>query len=62
MMYEVRLVNPKTNEERTVTVFADRTAAEGSPCLHTYVQTIARPDIPAGFMPISNGVRPVVLS
>jgi hypothetical protein len=62
MMYEVRLVNPRTSEEKTVTVFADRTAAEAAPCFQTFVQAAARPDIPAGFMPIGNGVRPAALS
>jgi hypothetical protein len=59
MMYEVRLVNPRTSEEKTVTVFADRTAAQAAPCFQTFVQTIARPDIPSGFIPIGGGVRPV---
>jgi hypothetical protein len=58
--YHVRVVNPKTSEERTLTVLADQAAAEASPCPQSFVQKIARSDIPAGFMPIGNGVRPVV--
>jgi hypothetical protein len=59
MMYEVRLINPRTAEERKVVVFADRALAEASPCWQSYVQGTAWPDIPPGFMPIGNGVRPV---
>jgi hypothetical protein len=57
--YHVRLVNPRTSEERTMTVLANSVAAEAAPCFHTYVQEIARPDIPDGFIPIGSGVRPV---
>ena len=59
MIYEVRLVNPKSNAEQTITVSADP-PADGV-CLQTHVQAIARPDIPAGFMPIGNGVRPALV-
>jgi hypothetical protein len=58
--YYVRLVNPKTSEERTITVLADAEAAEAAPCLHTYIQAIGRPEIPDGFMPIGCGVRRVM--
>lgn len=61
MTYEVALVNPKTGAQATMTVFADKGQAEASPCLQTYVQQIARPEIPAGFMPIGNGVKPATL-
>jgi hypothetical protein len=57
MRYAVRLVNPKTNREKTIVVDADEALANASPCLQTYVQDIARPEMPAGFMPCGNGVR-----
>jgi hypothetical protein len=62
MMYEVRLVNPKTNEERKIVVDADEALANASPSLQTYVQDVARPEMPAGFMPLGKGVRQVLLS
>jgi hypothetical protein len=64
MMYEVALVNPKTNEEKKIVVTLSHEQAEGakvSPCLQTYVQGVAWADIPDGFMPIGGGVRPVPL-
>lgn len=59
MIYEVRLVNPKTNEERKITISAEPPAA--GICLQTHVFAVARPDIPCGFMPIGNGVRELPL-
>jgi|tagenome__1003787_1003787.scaffolds.fasta_scaffold20457415_2 hypothetical protein len=59
MIYEVRLVNPKTNEERKITVSAAPPAA--GICLQTHVHAIAQPDIPAGFMLLGNGVRELPL-
>ena len=64
MMFSVALVNPKTNEQRTITVSLSPeqiAAAKSSPCEQTYVQGVARPDIPDGFMPLGNGVRRVTL-
>jgi hypothetical protein len=60
--YELQLVNPKTSEEKTITVLADRNAAEASPDWMAFVQAIAKPDIPAGFMCIMGRVREVVAS
>ncbi len=62
MNYEISLVNPKTNEEKKIVVELSPdqlTAAKASPYLETYVVNIARPQIPDGFMPIGNRVRPV---
>jgi hypothetical protein len=64
MMYEVALVNPKTNEQKNIVVTLSLEQAEGakaSPCLQTYVQGVAWVDIPEDFMPMGNGVRPVPL-
>jgi hypothetical protein len=62
MMYKVTIVNPRSGEESVIHVFAEKAAVDASPCGQTYVQTIARPEIPDGFLPIGNGVRPVVTS
>jgi hypothetical protein len=59
MIYELQLVNPKTGNEKTITVFADRAAAEASPDWQAFVQNVARPEIPAGYMPTWTGVREV---
>jgi hypothetical protein len=62
--YEVEVVNPRTNEQRKIFVEMSphqAAAARSAPCLQTFVQTIARPEIPDGFMPIGNGVRPVTM-
>jgi hypothetical protein len=64
MMYEVALVNPKTNEEKKIVVELSpeqAEAAKASPWLQTYVQGLAWVNIPDGFMPIGGGVRPVTL-
>jgi hypothetical protein len=64
MNYEVALVNPATSEQRKILVELSRQQAadaKAAPCLHTFVQNIARPEIPEGFMPLGNGVRPVTL-
>jgi hypothetical protein len=50
-------VNPRTSEERSIVVDADEARANAAPCLQSYVQDIARPEMPAGFMPIGLGVR-----
>ena len=60
--YELQLVNPKNGNEKTITIFADRAAAERAPDPDAYVQAVARPHMPAGFMGIMGRVRPVVLS
>ncbi|OPH83032.1 hypothetical protein [Nitrobacter vulgaris] len=57
MIYEVRCVNPRTNEERSITVKADPPAA--GVCIQTYAQKLAKPILPAGYLPIGNGVRPL---
>jgi hypothetical protein len=64
MNYEVALVNPSTSEQRKILVELSRQQAadaKAAPCLQAFVQAIARPEIPAGFMPLGNGVRPVTL-
>jgi hypothetical protein len=64
MNYEVAIINPKTNEERKILaeLSPDQAeAAKASPCFQSFVQSIVRADIPAGFMPIGNGVNPVTL-
>ena len=64
MNYEVKLVNPKSNEERKVIVSLSPeqvTAVKGLECWMEYVQALAQPDIPEGFMPIGNGAKPVSL-
>lgn len=61
MIYEVALVNPKTNKQKKifVTLSPDQVkGAKASPCEQCFIQDIARTDIPAGFMPIGNDVRP----
>jgi hypothetical protein len=64
MNYEVALVNPKTSEQKKIIValspeqVADAKAAA---CLQTFIQGIARLEIPDGFMPAGNGVRAVTL-
>jgi hypothetical protein len=63
-MYEVKLVNPKTNEEKKIVVELSpeqASVAKASPWWQAYVQGVARVDIPEGFMPIGGGVRPVTL-
>jgi hypothetical protein len=58
--YEVDLVNPKTNEETAVTVSISelqRARAKQSLDWMATVQDMARPLMPAGFMPIGMGVR-----
>lgn len=65
MNYEVAIVNPRTNEQRNVfvTLSADQVdAAKASPCEQSFVQRLASSEIPAGFLPIGNGVRPVTRS
>jgi hypothetical protein len=58
-LYELQLVDPKTSRERTITVLADREAAEASPDWMAFVQAIAKPQIPANFMCIMGRVREV---
>jgi hypothetical protein len=55
MIYEVVVINPKTNEQRKITLAA--IPPDPRMCLQTYVQYIARPEIPKGFLPLGNGVR-----
>lgn len=60
MIYHVDIVNPKTNEERTMTVALtelERARAKRSPCWMSAVQNLARPTMPEEFMPIGNRVR-----
>jgi hypothetical protein len=57
--YELQCVNPKTSAEVTVTVLADREAAEASRDWMEFVQIAARSEIPTGFMPIMGRVREV---
>lgn len=60
MIYLVDVVNPRTNEERTITVSLtelERARAKRSPCWMSAVQDLARPSIPKNFMPIGNRVR-----
>jgi hypothetical protein len=62
MNYEITLVNPKTNEQRKILVELSPdqlAAAKSAPYLEMYVVDIARPQIPDGFMPIGQRVRPV---
>ncbi len=58
--YEVGLVNPKSNEECRIIVLAEPPPIGA--CLHAHVQaTIAKSDLPPGFMFLGNGVRPASL-
>jgi hypothetical protein len=62
MIYEVDLVDPKTNEEKTIVVelpLDQRGAAEAMPIEQVYAQAFQ--NMPAGFMPIGGRVRPVTL-
>jgi hypothetical protein len=62
MNYEIEIVNPKTNEQKKIVVELSPdqlAAAKASPYLETYVVDIARPQIPDGFLPIGQRVRPV---
>jgi hypothetical protein len=62
MIYEVTLVNPKTNEEKKIVVELSpdqRSAPKAIPIEQVYAQ--ARQNMPAGFMPIAGRVRPVTL-
>ena len=64
MNYEVAIINPRTNEERKIIaeLSTDQlAAAEASPCFQSFVHSLVRADIPAEFMPIGNGVKPVTL-
>jgi len=56
--YEVALVNPKTNRTRKIVVSAEPPSATED--LQNYVQTLARPNIPEGFMCLGGGVRPLL--
>ncbi|MET4345509.1 hypothetical protein [Bradyrhizobium sp. RT9a] len=58
--YQIDLVDPKTNEERQITVSVtplQRTQAKCSSDWMRAIQELARPLIPAGFLPIGNRVR-----
>lgn len=58
--YQVDVVDPKTNEERQVTVSVtplQRARAKRSSDWMRAIQDLARPLIPAGFLPIGNRVR-----
>lgn len=59
MIYEVDLVNPKTSEEKTITIVAE--PVPYGACRFEFVQTRAREqqEIPDGFMPIGGRVREV---
>jgi hypothetical protein len=62
MNYEIAIVNPRTNEERKILAelsLDEVDAAKASPCFQSFVHNIVRPDIPDGFLPLGNGVRPV---
>ncbi|HEV2156356.1 hypothetical protein [Bradyrhizobium sp.] len=61
MIFQLDVVNPKTNEERTITIVAEP-VPQGA-CQFEFVQTRAREqeEIPAGFMPIGGRVREVRL-
>ncbi|MGY2906557.1 hypothetical protein [Bradyrhizobium sp. URHC0002] len=64
MNYEVRVVNPKTNEECKIVVSLSPEqvkAMKGLEWAQEYVQALARPNIPRGFIPLGNGVRAVTL-
>jgi hypothetical protein len=63
MKYTIGLVNPKTFEERIVTVElsdAQVKAAHASPDWMMYVQDRARPKLPKNFMPICSAVKQVL--
>ena len=65
MIYHVEVVNPKTNEQRILTVelsTEQAAAVKSSACEMSFVQDIARPAIPDGFMPIGNRVWPATLN
>jgi hypothetical protein len=64
MNYEVGIVNPRTGEERKILAelsLEQVDAAKSSPCFQSFVQNVARADIPDGFMPMGNGVKAVTL-
>lgn len=58
--YQIDVVDPKSNEERQVTVSVtplERARAKRSSDWMHAIQDLARPLIPAGFLPIGNRVR-----
>ncbi|MHC4043565.1 hypothetical protein [Bradyrhizobium sp. 23AC] len=58
--YQIDVVDPKSNEERQVTVSVtplERARAKRTPDWMRSIQDLARPLIPAGFLPIGNRVR-----
>jgi hypothetical protein len=62
--FEVEVVNPRTNEQRKILVELSPRQAEvaiTAPWLPEYVQALAKPRIPEGFLLLGNGVRPVTL-
>jgi hypothetical protein len=62
--YEVAIINPKTGAERKILAelsIEQVEAAKASPCFQRFVQSLVRANIPAGFMPLGNGVKPVTL-
>jgi hypothetical protein len=64
MIYQVEIVNPKTNEQKKITVELSpeqADAAKASPCKMVFIQDLARPNMPDGFMPIGGRVNPVTL-
>ena len=64
MNYKMELVNPITNEHRWILVSlspAQDAAVKTLECAHLYLQALARPQIPEGFMHVDNGIRPVTL-
>jgi hypothetical protein len=64
MNYQVAVVNPRTSEERKIVVSLSPEqvdAVNALTCWQEYVQALAKPDMPAGFLALGNGVRPVTL-
>jgi len=59
MKYALKVVSLTSLEFKTIVVDADEDAVNAAPCPQTFVQRIARPFIPAGFIASADGFGPV---
>ncbi|MEH2546659.1 hypothetical protein V1283_003304 [Bradyrhizobium sp. AZCC 2262] len=63
MIYQVDVVNPKTNEEQTITVeLTPEQNAEARACADWVSKIWSLATLPAGFMPIGTRTRPLPLT
>ena len=62
MIYQIDVINPKTNEERTITVELSSEQNVAARIGLDWMQKVwSFASLPAGFMPIGNRTRPLPL-